>query len=188
MTQEEIDLTIDMARDSMNSAIEHLQFELTKIRTGKASASMFDTVYIEFYGAKSPVSQVATIKALDGRTLTIQPWEKSMLQQIERAIFEANMGVTPQNDGIQIRIVIPPLTEERRRDLVKQMGSHVEHAKVAIRNARREAIEDVKKAVKNGYSEDSGKRSEDLIQKLTDEFSAKADKLMELKEKDIMTI
>lgn len=186
--QEEIDLILNMARESMEHAIDHLQNELVKVRTGKATAAMFDGLYVDYYGASTALSGVATVKVVDGRTITITPWEKGMIKPIESAIFEANMGVTPQNDGIMIRISLPPLTEERRKELAKSASVMVEHAKVSIRNARREAIEDVKKAVKNGYPEDLGKRAEAHVQSLTDEFTGKSDKIFELKSKDIMTI
>jgi ribosome recycling factor len=186
--QEEIDLILGMARQSMGAAIDHLQNELAKVRTGKASANMFDGLYVDYYGSSTALSGVATVKVLDGRTITITPWEKNMIKAIESAIFEANMGVTPQNDGIMVRITLPPMTEERRKELAKTASNMSEHAKVSIRNARREAIEDIKKAVKNGYSEDLGKRAEAQIQAFTDEFTSKADKVLELKQKDIMTI
>lgn len=186
--QEEIDLVIAMTRDSMQAALDHLSQEFTKIRTGKANPTIFDSVYVDYYGAPTPLSGAATIKILDARSITITPWEKGMLGAIEKGIFEANLGLTPMNDGILIRISIPPLTEERRRELMKNVGGYVEHAKVGIRNARRDAMEEVKKAVKNGFPEDAGKRSEEVIQALTNEYSAKADKYAEAKEKDIMTI
>jgi ribosome recycling factor len=186
--QEEIDLILGIARQSMSAAIEHLTNELAKVRTGKASANMFDGLFVDYYGSSTALSGVATVKVLDGRTITITPWEKNMIKPIESAIFEANMGVTPQNDGILIRITLPPMTEERRKELAKTASGMVEHAKVSIRNARREAIEDIKKAVKNGYSEDLGKRAEAQVQAFTDEFTGKADKVFELKQKDIMTI
>lgn len=186
--QEDIDLLLSITRDSMQHAIDHLQNELVKVRTGKASASIFENFYVDYYGTPTALHTVANVKVLDARTITITPWEKSMIKHIENAIFEANLGLTPQNDGIMVRLSIPPLTEERRRELLKGVGAMVEHAKVAIRNARRDAIEDIKKAVKNGYSEDMGKRAEATVQSFTDEFTGKTDKLFELKEKDIMTI
>lgn len=188
MTQEEIDLVIDMARENMSAALAHQSQDMQKARTGKASPSILDNVMVEFYGSMSPISQVATVKALDGRTLTIQPWEKGVLQIIEKAIFEANLGVTPQNDGVLIRLNFPPLTEERRKEMVKMISSILEQAKVSIRNSRRDAIEDIKKAVKDGLAEDAGKRAETQIQNLTDEYISKAEKLFEAKEKDILTI
>lgn len=188
MTQDEIDLMLSMTRDAMQKALEHLQEEVTRVRTGKASPVMFDGVFVDYYGSSTPLSQVATVKSMDARTLSITPWEKNMIRPIEKAIFEANLGVTPQNDGIMIRINIPPLTEERRRELLKGVANMLEHAKVSIRNARRDALEDVKKAVKDGFSEDAGKRTDDEIQKMTNEFVAKAEQIFAAKEKDMMTL
>jgi ribosome recycling factor len=185
---EEIELMLSMTKESMENALTHLQFELTKVRTGKVTPTLLDPVKVDYYGSYVPVAQVATIKALDARSLSITPWEKNMLQPIEKAIFEANMGLTPQNDGIQIRLNIPPLTEERRKELVKSSGGHVEHAKVSIRNARRDAIEDIKKSVKDGLSEDAGKRYEAQVQAMTDDYIAKSERIFEAKEKDIMTV
>jgi ribosome recycling factor len=186
--QEEIDFAIDAAREGMELGLAHFERELTKIRAGKANPDMLDGVQVMHYGALSAIRNVATLSVADARTITIQPWEKKMLPEIEQAIFKANLGVTPQSDGQIIRISIPPLNEERRRNLVKQAKAEAEQGKVAIRNVRREAVEDIKKAVKKGYPEDAGKRSEELIQKMTDEFSAKIEKLLEAKEKDILTV
>lgn len=185
---EEIQLYLDTADESMQDAIEHFRKGLSRIRSGKASPSMLGGVKVDYYGSPTPVAQVANVKATDGRTLTIAPWEKSMLQPIEQAIFQANLGVTPQNDGEIIRIVLPIVTEERRKDLIKQASVLVEHAKVSIRNARRDVMNEIKKAVKDGYPEDAGKRAEDNAQKLTDDHSNEVDKIMAAKEKDIMTI
>jgi ribosome recycling factor len=186
--QEEIDFTIEAAQDSMERSLTHLNNELHKIRSGKASPDMLSSIKVDYYGSATPLAQVATLKTTDARTIVIQPWEKAMIRPIETAIMQANLGFNPQNDGILIRIIVPPLTEERRRQFIKLAQSYVEQAKVSIRNARREAIEDIKKAVKDGYPEDLGKRAEDDIQKLTDGYSAKTEKLMEAKEKDIMVI
>ena len=188
MTEEEINLTLEMAEDSMQQAIKHLDHEFLKIRTGKAAATMLDGIMIDYYGAQTPISQVANIVPADARTLTVQPWERKVLNAIEKAIFEANMGITPQNDGSIIRLSIPPLTEERRRDMVKKAKAAADYSKVGVRNARKDAMDSIKKAVKDGFSEDAGKRKEEEIQKLTDRFTEKIDKLMEAKEKDIMTI
>jgi ribosome recycling factor len=185
---EEINLVIDMTRDAMDHAIEHLQKELSKVRTGKASPSMISDMLVEYYGSPTPLNQVANIASADARTLTIQPWEKSMLRPIENAIFEANLGVTPQNDGEIIRLSFPPLTEERRRELVKKAKSLGEDSKVGIRNARRDAMDEIKKAVKNGYPEDAGKGKEALIQDLTNKFSERVDTVLAAKEKEIMSI
>jgi ribosome recycling factor len=186
--QEEIDLLMSMTRESMESAIDHLQNELVKLRTGRASSLPFDGLYVDYYGVSTAISQCATVKVVDARTITITPYEKSMIKPIENSIFEANMGLTPQNDGILVRLTIPALTEERRRDLVKQMGNIAEHSKVGVRAARRDALEDVKKAVKDGFSEDAGKTYETKVQQMTDEFIGKIDKMVEAKEKDLMTI
>lgn len=177
-----------LATESMNESIERLQRELRKVRTGKATPSMLDSVTVDYYGSMTPLSQIANISVLDARTLSITPWEKNMLQPAERAILGANLGVTPQNDGDVIRISLPPLTEERRRDLVKQCKAIAEDSKVGVRSARRDAMESVKQAVKDGLPEDAGKRYEASIQKMTDDFSGKIDKVVDAKEKDIMTV
>ena len=188
MTPEELDMMLDMARESMDGSLEHLSKELIKVRTGKASPAILGGILVEYYGSPTPLNQVANVSTSDSRTIVIQPWEKPMLAAIERSIFESNLGLTPQNDGEVVRLSIPPLTEERRRDLVKQVKALGEDAKVSIRNGRRDAMDSVKKAVKDGLPEDSGKRKETEIQDLTNEFSNKVDKIVEIKEKDIMTI
>src|SRR5450432_3039170 len=142
---EDISIIIDEAKDSMNKAINHLEAELVKIRAGKANPVMLDGIMVEYYGNPTPISQVANISAMDVRTLTVQPWEKKMLQSIERAIIAANIGINPQNDGNSIRLYLPPLTEERRKELVKRCNAEGELGKVSIRNIRREAIEQIKK-------------------------------------------
>lgn len=185
---EEIAIYLETAEESMQASIEHFKKESTRIRSGKASPSMFDGVKVDYYGTMTALSQVANIKAQDGRTLAISPWEKSMLHPIENAIFQANLGVTPQNDGETIRVTLPILTEERRKDLIKQVSVIVEKAKVGIRNARRDVLNEIKTAVKDGFSEDTAKRTEDVVQKMTDKYSAEVDRLMKLKEEDIMTI
>lgn len=186
--EEDILLYIEAAEDSMKDSIEHFKKEASRIRSGKATPAMFDGVKVDYYGSQTPIAQVANVKAQDGRTLIIAPWEKGMLQAIEQSIFQANMGVTPQNDGEIIRIVLPMLTEERRRELIKQAYVLVEHAKVSIRNARRDVMNEIKKAVKDGYSEDAGKTKEAVVQGLTDKYSNLVDELMKSKEKDILTI
>lgn len=185
---EEINLVIDMTRDAMEHSIEHLIKELSKVRTGKASPSMISDMLVEYYGSPTPLNQVANIASADARTLTIQPWEKSMLRPIENAIFEANLGVTPQNDGELIRLSFPPLTEERRRELAKRAKALGEDTKVGVRNARRDAMDEIKKAVKNGYPEDAGKGKEAIIQDLTNKYSEKVDVVLAAKEKEIMSI
>jgi ribosome recycling factor len=186
--QDEVNLYVEAAEESMENSIDHLQKELSKIRAGKASPAMLAGLLVSYYGSPTPLNQVANVSTSDSRTIVIQPWEKSMLAPIEKAIFEANLGVTPQNDGEVVRLNIPPLTEERRRELVKKSKSLGEDAKVSIRNARRDAMEHIKKEVKNGFPEDAGKRLEDEVQNLTNQYGEKVDKLIESKEKDIMTI
>lgn len=185
---EELEMSMDMTKESMEKALEHLVAELSKVRTGKASPQMVSSLMVEYYGNPTPLSQVANVSASDAKTLVIQPWEKTMLAPIERSIFEANLGVTPMNDGEVVRLSLPPLTEERRRDLVKQAKHLAEEAKVSIRNSRRDMMEMIKKEVKDGYPEDAGKRMELKTQELTDAHAAKADKLFDAKETDIMTI
>lgn len=188
MSTEDLALTIELAEDSMKKAISHLEAELTKIRAGKANPQILDGIVVDYYGSPTPINQVGNISVMDARTLTIQPWEKNMLQPIERAIINSNIGINPQNDGSQIRLFLPPLTEERRRDLVKKSQGEGEHAKVAIRNIRRDAIESIKKAQKNGLSEDAAKDAEEEIQELTDKYIALVDKHLASKEKDIMAV
>ena len=172
----------------MKKAINHLEAELVKIRAGKANPQMFDGVVVDYYGSPMPINQVANISVMDARTLSIQPWEKNMLQPIERAIIAANMGINPQNDGAIIRIFLPPLTEERRKELVKKCQVEGEHSKVAIRNIRRDAIEQIKKLQKNGLSEDAAKDAEASVQQVTDKYIAGVDKHLSLKEKEIMSV
>ena len=172
----------------MEEAIGHLEGELVKIRTGKASPAMLSGLLVKYYGAPTPLQQVGNVSIADSRTLTIQPFDKTSIGDIERAIFEANLGVTPQNDGELIRINIPPLTEERRKQLAKQVKAEGEKAKVSLRNARRDAMEAIKKEVKNGYPEDAGKRREDEVQGWVDSFNDKVEKHVENKERDVMTL
>ena len=186
--QEEIDLAMEILNESMESKIEHLNKELGKIRTGKATPSMLGGIMIDYYGASTPLTQVANVSTSDSRTLAIQPWEKSMLSPIEKAIFEANMGFTPMNDGEMIRITIPPLTEERRRELVKMAKSSGEDSKVSMRSARQKAMDAVKAAVKNGYPEDAGKKTEGDIQDIINSSTKKVDQIVSDKEGDIMTV
>jgi ribosome recycling factor len=185
---EELSLILDDARDSMSKAVDHLESELVKIRAGKANPQMLDGIMVEYYGNPTPLNQVANVSVMDARTLTIQPWEKNMLQPIERSIMAANIGVTPQNDGNIIRIFLPPLTEERRRELVKRSSGEGENSKVAIRNIRRDAIEQVKKLQKEGLSEDAAKDAEKDIQDLTDKYISLVDKHLAAKEKEIMAV
>ena len=182
----EVQKVYDLAKSLMDKAISHLEAELLKIRAGKASPSLVDTLQVDYYGSRVPVSQVANVNTQDSRTLVIQPWEKAMLTPIEKAIQVANLGLNPQNDGILIRISIPPLTEERRKDLVKKAKQEAEDAKVGIRTSRKEAMEGVK-AIK-GLPEDEKKDAEGKIQLLTDQYVGKCDKHLESKEKEIMTV
>ena len=185
---EEINALMKATEESMNASVEHLKFELTKIRTGKASTALLIDIAVNYYGSMTPVSQVANVSTADARTIVIQPWEKNMLRPIENAIFEANLGITPMNDGEVIRLTIPPLTEERRRDLVKQAKHLGEEAKVGVRSVRHKALEAIKKAVKDGYPEDAGKDKEDAVQNLVNKFIKSIDHLIEVKEKDVMHV
>ncbi len=185
---EEVSFIVEEAKSSMEKSINHLEVELTKIRAGKVSPNMLDGLMVEYYGAPTPIAQVANVSVLDSRTISIQPWEKKMLAAIEKSILQANIGITPQNDGNQIRLFMPPLTEERRKELVKKSSAEGEHSKVAIRSIRREAIEDVKKLQKDGLSEDLAKDTEKTIQDLTDSYISLVEKHLVAKEKEIMTI
>ncbi len=185
---EDLDLVLDYAESSMTKAINHLEAELTKIRAGKASPGMLEGIMVEYYGSPTPVNQVANVTVLDARTISIQPWEKNMLAAIERSIMGANIGVTPQNDGNQIRLFLPPLTEERRKELFKRAGGEGEQSKVAIRSIRREAIEEIKKLQKDGLSEDEAKDAEKNVQDITDRFILLVDKHLAAKEKDMMSV
>lgn len=184
------DLVLILAEteDLMNKSIGHLESELLKIRAGKATPQIIEGIVVDYYGTPTPINQVGNISVLDARTLSIQPWEKNMLQPIERAIIASNIGLNPQNDGNNIRLFLPPLTEERRRELVKRANVEGENAKVAVRNLRREAIESIKKLQKEGLSEDESKEGEKDAQELTDGFIALVDKHLARKEKEIMAI
>jgi ribosome recycling factor len=173
---------------TMQKAIGHLESELSKIRAGKASPAMLDGIMVEYYGNPTPLSQVANVTVLDARTISVQPWERTMLQPIERGIMAANIGITPQNDGVNIRLFLPPLTEERRRDLVKKCNGEGENAKVSVRNIRRDAIEQIKKLQKDGVSEDECKDAEGNVQEATDKFIALVEKHLVAKEKEIMSV
>lgn len=179
---------IKETKDSMEHSIAHLEKELTKIRAGKASPQMLDSVKIDYYGNPVPISQIANISTPDAKTITIQPWEKNMISPIEKAILAANLGFNPQNDGTLVRIPVPPLTEERRKELVKKVKAEGENAKVAIRNIRKNANEKSKKFEKDGVPEDEIKKMETEVQKMTDNFIQQVDKIIAAKEKDIMTI
>ncbi len=179
---------LDNSRTLMKKAIEHFESELAKIRAGKATPDIVDGIVVDYYGSPTPINQVGNINIMDARTLTIQPWEKNMLQPIERAIIAANIGINPQNDGNIIRLFLPVLTEERRKELVKKTNVEGEHAKVAIRNIRRDAIEHIKKLQKDGLSEDVAKEGEDGIQEITNNFITLVDKHLAAKEKEIMAV
>jgi ribosome recycling factor len=185
---EDLKFVLENAKESMESAVSHLENELQKIRAGKANPAILNDVLVDYYGSKTPLNQVANINTQDARTLIVQPYEKSMLTPIEKGIQLANLGLNPQNDGIIIRIAIPPLTEERRKDLVKKAKAEGENAKVGLRSARKEANEEIKKLQKDGLAEDEAKTAEEKIQKITDEYGAKVDKHLEAKEKEIMTV
>jgi ribosome recycling factor len=185
---EEISAIIATGEDHMKKAIGHLEAELVKIRAGKANPQMIDGIVVDYYGSPMPINQVANISVMDARTLSIQPWEKNMLQPIERAIIAANIGINPQNDGNLIRLFLPPLTEERRKELVKKCQAEGEHSKVAIRNIRRDAIEHIKKLQKNGLSEDKAKDAEAGVQQVTDKFISIVEKHLSSKEKEIMSV
>lgn len=185
---EELEMIIEDAEASMKKAIGFLEVELGKIRAGKANPAMLDGINVEYYGAPTPISQMANINIMDARTISIQPWEKSSLQMIERAIIASNIGLNPQNDGVNIRLFLPPLTEERRKELVKKSSAEAEHSKVAIRNIRRDAIEEIKRLQKEGLSEDLAKDSEKEVQEITDRYISLVEKHLAAKEKDVMSI
>ena len=185
---EEVQKITKGSQDAMDKAISHLEAELVKVRAGKANPNLVDGLVVDYYGSPTPINQVGNVSVADARTLTIQPWEKNMLQPIERAIIAANIGVTPQNDGLIIRLFMPPLTEERRKELVKRAQAEGEQSKVAIRSIRRESIEQIKKLQKNGLSEDASKDAEQEVQDLTDRYIALVDKHLAAKEKEVLTV
>jgi ribosome recycling factor len=185
---EEIEMALEMAREAMDKAIKHMESELTKVRAGKAHPAMLDSVKVEYYGATTPLSQVANVNSTDARTLTVQAWEKSMLDPIATAIINANLGLNPMNNGESILINIPALTEERRRDLTKRARAEGEHARVGIRNARKDANDFMKSAKADGLSEDLTKDGEAQIQAVTDSYVKQIDAVLAAKEVDIMTV
>ena len=185
---EEVQMVYEMAKEHMEKTLEHLDNELNRIRAGKANVHILDGVVVDYYGTPTPLNQVSNISTPDAKTIMIQPWEKTMIDPIEKALMISNVGITPGNNGEVIRLVIPQLTEERRHDLVKQVKSEGENARVSVRNARREANDEYKSMQKDGLSEDETKSAEDDIQKLTDEFTEKVEKVVEAKDNDIMTI
>jgi ribosome recycling factor len=185
---EEIKMVMEEATAAMQKSIDHLEFELTKIRAGKASPAMLDGVKLDYYGTPTLLKNVANINTPDPRTITIQPWEKHFLDIISKAIMEANLGLNPQNNGDVIIISVPILTEERRRELSKRAHSEGEHAKVGLRNARKEAIDFIRQAQKEGLPEDEAKSGEVKVQELTDKFNRKIEEILAVKDKDILTI
>lgn len=185
---EEIDFILDSTKESMEGSLAHLEKEFLNIRAGKASPAMLGGVKVDYYGAQTPISQVANINVPDARTITVAPWEKNMLHPIEKAIMIANLGFNPMNNGDNIIISVPPLTEERRRDLAKQAKVEAEDAKIGIRNARKEANTDIKKLEKDGLSEDVCKGAEEEVQELTNSYIKKVDELLAVKEAEIMKV
>jgi ribosome recycling factor len=188
MMNEELQFIFDAARESMGLSIDHLEKELLKIRAGRANPSMLNSIQVDYYGSMTPLSQVSNINSPDARTLTVQPWEKGMIQEIEKGILNSGLGLNPMNNGEAVIINIPPLTEERRRELVKQAKAEAEHARVSIRNARKEANDEIKKLINDGLSEDLGKDAEAQIQGYTNNYSEKVDKHMDRKEEEIMHV
>ncbi len=188
MTAEEVKKIIDSTTEHMNKVITHLESELHKIRAGKASPGMLENIYVDYYGTNTPLSQVASVNTPDARSIVIQPWEKAMIGPIEKAIINSNLGFNPQNDGALIRINVPPLSEERRKELVKRAKAEGEVAKVSVRNLRRDANEHIKRLQKSGLPEDLAKEAENKTQHMTDDFIKKVDKHLEGKEKEIMTV
>jgi ribosome recycling factor len=183
---DELQLYLEEAKELMNKALQHVSHELTKIRAGKANPAMLDGIQVSYYGAMTPLNQVSSMTAPDARTIFIKPWEKSLIQEIEKSIRDANLGLNPQNDGQQVIINIPMLTEERRKQLVKQVGQECEHGKVSVRNIRKETNEHLKKV--KGVSEDDVKNAEEETQRLTNDFIARIEALMKKKEVEIMTV
>ncbi|HNP06790.1 MAG TPA: ribosome recycling factor [Cyclobacteriaceae bacterium] len=183
---EEIELYLEEANELMGKALTHLSHELTKIRAGKANPAMLDGLLVSYYGAMSPLNQVASVTIPDARTIFIKPWEKNLIHEIEKAIMVANLGLNPQNDGQQIIINVPMLTEERRKQLVKQVGQECENGRISVRNVRKETNESLKKIT--GVSEDDIKNAEDRVQELTNKYINKIDSLMKRKEIEIMTV
>jgi ribosome recycling factor len=185
---EDLELVTEETRESMEKSLQHLEHELSKIRAGKANPRMLEDVRVEYYGTPTPLNQVANINAPDAKSLTVQPFEKNMLRPVEKAIIDSNLGLNPTNDGQMVRINLPPLTEERRRQLVKRAKEEAEQAKIAIRGARKEGNEQIKKMVKEGLSEDEGKEGEDHIQQLTNQYIKKVEETMATKEEEIMKV
>lgn len=185
---EELQMVLDEAIEQMKKAMDHLQAELNKIRAGKAHPSMLASIQVDYYGSITPLAQVANVNTPDPRTLSVQPWEKQMLEPIATAIINSNLGLNPQSNGDMILINVPVLTEERRRDLTKMVRAEGEHAKVSLRNARKEANDAIKAEEKDGLSEDMAKTAEAKVQEITDGYNKQVDKILDVKEQDLMTI
>lgn len=185
---EEIEIIMEETGDRMKGAITHLETELSKLRAGKATPALLDGIKVDYYGVNTPLNQVSNINTPDAKSIIIQPWEKNMLGPIEKAILAANIGLTPINNGEIIRINVPPLTEERRTQLVKMVKNEGESAKISLRNSRKWANDELKKLLKEGLSEDAEKTAEDEVQELTNEYTKKVDEIVEAKEEDIMTV
>jgi ribosome recycling factor len=185
---EEVQLYFDVAEESMNHAAHHLEEALVHIRAGKANTRILDAVRVNYYGSSVPIANVANISTPDAKTIAIQPWEKNMIKEIEKAIMNSEVGITPDNNGEVIRLSIPPLTEDRRKQLVKQVRTEGEEARISVRNARHEAMTAFKKLVKDGLPEDVGKDAEDDVQKLHDRFMKRIDDILAVKEKEILTV
>jgi len=188
MADEQVKKYIDKAKNEMESSVVFLDESLAHIRAGKANTKILDGIKVDYYGTPTPLTSVATVTTPDAKTISIQPWEKGLIPTIEKAILASDIGITPANNGEIVRLAIPPLTEERRRQLVKQAGTAVEDAKISVRNSRREAIEALKKEIKNGMSEDIEKDAEAEVQKLHDKYIRRLEELFALKEKEIMTV
>lgn len=185
---EEIEFYLDAAKETMEGAIKHLVIELSKIRAGKASPSMLDGIQVDYYGMQTPITGTASITTPDVRTIAVKPFEKKMIAEIEKAIRNSNIGLSPMNDGELIRLNIPPLTEERRRDLVKRVKQEIETAKINVRNVRQDANNSIKKLKNDGVSEDDIKGGEERVQKITDSYISKVEQIFTDKEKDIMSV
>jgi len=185
---EDVELIIEETKDRMQKAIDHLEHELARLRAGRATPVLLDGITVDYYGVNTPLSQVSNINTPDPKTIMIQPWEKSTLATIEKAIMAANIGLTPVNNGEVIRINIPPLTEERRHQLVKQVRNEGETAKISVRNARKWANDELKQLLKDGLPEDIEKNAAENVQEMTNEYNMKVDKIMASKEKDVMTV
>jgi ribosome recycling factor len=185
---EELEFYLEDAKETMDGAIKHLTIELTKIRAGKASPQMLDGIQVEYYGVNTPLNNVASVTTPDARTIAVKPFERKIIGDIEKAIRNSNVGLSPNNDGEVIRLNIPILTEERRRDLVKKVRTEIETAKVNVRNVRQDANNAIRKLTKEGVSEDDVKKGEERVQKMTDSFMVKIDQIFDAKEKDIMIV